>query len=196
MRIGIFGGTFDPPHVGHLALARAAQEQLELDEVIFLPAARNPLKADRANADGKHRLEMVRRLLANEERMAVSDMELTRGGISYTVDTLGELQMIQPADYWFILGADALKRFAEWKNPQRLLKMCRLGVAIRPPTTEADVVSRLPQELREKVDIVKMSPMAVSSTEIRDRISSGKGTADWLPSSVAKYIQSNQLYRK
>lgn len=195
MRIGIFGGTFDPPHTGHLALAKAAQEQLELDEVIFLPAARNPLKSRRATASGKDRLEMVRRLIDSEEKMAVSDMELTRGGMSYTVDTLGELHMIQPAEYWFLLGADALRGLPDWKNPQRVLRLCRLAVAIRPPTTPNDVMARLPEEYRGKVDIVKMSPMDVSSTEIRDRIADGRGTLNWVPQRVLHYIQANKLYK-
>ncbi|HEY0867782.1 MAG TPA: nicotinate-nucleotide adenylyltransferase [Fimbriimonas sp.] len=196
MRIGILGGTFDPPHVGHLALARAAQTQLELDEVLFLPAARNPLKPRSSRTDGKHRLEMVRRLVQNEDRMAVSDMELTRGGVSYTVDTLGELHMVQPADYWFILGADALRGFGEWKSPHRLLRLCRLAVAVRPPMSPQDALVRLPEEYREKVDIVSMPPMAMSSTEIRERLARGKGTLDWVPETVLRYIQTNKLYRE
>src|SRR4051794_25149699 len=103
MKIGILGGTFDPPHTGHLSVARAALEQLELDEVLFLPASRNPLKSRKVVTPAKHRLGMVEALVRNEEKMAVSDMELTRGGISYTVDTLGELHMVQPAEYWFLM---------------------------------------------------------------------------------------------
>ena len=195
MRIGIFGGTFDPPHTGHLGLAKAALEQLQLDEVLFLPANRNPLKSRKVVTPGKHRLGMVESLIRNEEKMAVSDMELTRGGMSYTVDTLGELQMVQPGEYWFLMGADALRGLADWKNPQRLLKLCRLGVAIRPPTTEEDVIARIPDEFRSRVDIIRMTPMDVSSTQLRDRIQQRQTVNPWVPNDVLKYISINQLYK-
>lgn len=195
MRIGILGGTFDPPHSGHLSLARAAMEQLELDEVLFLPASRNPLKSRKVATPGKHRLGMVEALVRNEPKMALSDMELTRGGTSYTVDTLGELQMVQPAEYWFILGADSLRGLSDWKNPQRLLKLCRLAVAVRPPSTEADLLIRVPEEFRDRIDVVKMSPIDVSSTDLRDRLARKQNVAPWIPVDVLKYISTNQLYR-
>src|ERR1700722_59500 len=108
MRIGVLGGTFDPPHLGHLALARAALRQLELDEVLFLPANRNPLKTGKGGTPAKHRLAMIDLMLKNEPTMAYSDMEITRGGPSYAVDTLNELHAVRPAEYWFLMGADSL----------------------------------------------------------------------------------------
>lgn len=195
MKIGILGGTFDPPHAGHLALARAAMDQLGLDEVIFLPANRNPLKAGKASASGKHRVGMVEALIRHDSQLAVSDMEITRGGTSYTVDTLGELQMVRPAEYWFLMGADALKGLPDWKNPQRLMRLCRLGVAVRPPMSEGDVIARIPEEFKEKVDLIRMSPLDVSSTDIRDRLSRNKSVSPQLPNDVLKYIHTYQLYK-
>jgi len=195
MRIGILGGTFDPPHIGHLTLAQAAADQLQLDEVLFLPANKNPFKTKTNPTHGKHRVAMVQRMVAQEPDMAVSDMEITRGGMSYTVDTLGELQMVRPAEYWFILGADAVKGLSEWRNPQRLLRLCRLALAVRPPDSEKGILGKVPEEFRDKVDIIQMKPMDVSSTEIRERLARGVNVTPWIAAPVIKYIQENKLYR-
>ncbi len=195
MRIGILGGTFDPPHAGHLALARAALQQLQLDEIMFLPANKNPLKARRVGTASKHRLGMVEALIRNEPQFSLSDMEITRGGTSYTVDTLGELHMVRPAEYWFLMGADALKGLPDWKNPQRLLRLCRLGVAVRPPMGQSEVIARVPVEFKEKIDVITMNPMDVSSTDIRDRLSRNQNVSPHVPNDVLKYIHTHQLYR-
>lgn len=196
MKIGILGGTFDPPHAGHLALAKAAISELELDEILFLPANRNPLKANKSFASGKHRLGMVEALIREEPQMAVSDMELTRGGMSYTVDTIGELLMVRPADYWFLMGTDALKGLPEWRNPQRLLRICRIGVAMRPPMSEGDVRARLPEEFQGKVDMIHMPPMDISSSDLRDKLSRNINTNPLIPVDVLKYIRTHRLYTK
>lgn len=196
MRIGVLGGSFDPPHTGHLALAKAAREHLQLDEVLFLPANQNPLKTRRSYANAKQRLAMVQRLVQGQPGLAVSDMEITRGGVSYTVDTIGELLMVQPADYWFLMGADALKALPQWKSPARLLRLCRLGVAVRPPVTESDVLARVPPDFRAKVDVVKMTPLDVSSTEIRARLAKGQNVSPWLAPEVLRYIGENGLYKE
>lgn len=194
VRIGILGGTFDPPHAGHLEFARAAREALKLDEIIFLPANRNPLKSNRS-ASPKDRLEMTRLMLRDEPDMAVSDIEITRGGRSYAVDTLGELKHARPADYWFLVGADALRDLDRWKDPDRLLRLCRLGVALRPPTTESSVMARLDDERKKRVDLVPMKPIDISSTEIRDRLASGVGVvAPFVSPAVLQYIKQNRLY--
>ena len=132
MRLGIFGGTFDPPHNGHLALARACKTELGLDETLFVPAAQNPLKASGPRASPEERLTMLGLLVADEEGMGVVDLEIQKGPPSYAVDTMADLQRVQPADYWFLLGADALKGLGDWKNPAKLLRLCRLGVVVRP----------------------------------------------------------------
>ncbi len=195
MRIGILGGSFDPPHRGHLRVAKAARDALQLDEVIFLPAARNPMKTGRTNASAEDRLEMTKLLIAGEPGFSVSDMELTRGGVSYTVDTLGELQMVRPAEYWFLMGADGLKTFADWKNPQRILRLCRVGVAVRPPLqTAADVQARLPEEFRDKMDVIPMSTDLSSSTDARLGLREGKLAPDVVPANVLQYIRRKKLY--
>lgn len=188
------GGTFDPPHLGHLEFAKAAQEKLELDEVIFLPAHRNPLKSS-SHSPAKQRLEMVQRMIAGEPKMSASDIEITRGGPSYMVETLMELQMVRPGDYWLLMGADALKQYESWKNPRKIVKLCRIGVAVRPPANETDVMARLSPEMKERVDLVPMRPMEISSTDIRDRLSKRHGiVAPFLSPAVLQYIKQSHLY--
>jgi len=195
MRIGILGGTFDPPHTGHLSLGQAAIEQLELDELIFIPANRNPLKGTKNETAAKHRLAMVEKLITGQPQMAYSDMEITRGGPSYTVDTMSELQMVRPADYWFIMGADALRGLASWKSPNRLTRLCRIAVAVRPPLIVADVLVKLPEEFKGHVDIIEMPALDISSTELRNRIHNGQNINPWMTTEVRQYIQTHKLYR-
>lgn len=194
MRIGILGGTFDPPHIAHLALAHSAIDQLQLDELIFMPVARNPLK-HKPIATSKQRLAMTELLIENEPKMAVSNLEIVRGGQSYAVDTLAELQAAQPAEYWFIVGADALKDLKQWKNPDKLLKLCRLAAAIRPPQTEADLRARIPDEYKDRIDVISMDAMDVASFEIRDRLARNKPLSNMLPERILQYIRQNDLYR-
>lgn len=195
MRIGILGGTFDPPHNGHIKLAKAAIEALNLDEVILLPASRNPFKQVNRAVAGEHRLAMCQVLQKYEPKIAVSDMELTRGGISYTVDTLGELQMVHPGDYWFIMGADSLKGFKDWKNPERILRLCRLAVAVRPPLTQADIEVMAGDFASSKIDTIPMEPTLESSTAIREKLVKGQNLGGQVPSEVVDYIRKHKLYK-
>ena len=194
MRIGIFGGTFDPPHNGHLALARACMAELALDEVLFVPAAQNPLKTTGPKASAHDRLTMLGLLVAAVDNMGVLDIELQKGGRSYTVDTMDDLQMVQPADYWFLLGADALKGLGSWKNPTKLLRLCRLGVVLRPSQADADVITRFGEPYRDRVDLIRMPPVDISSTEIRNRLSQGKTIAPYVPQAILAYIEEKGLY--
>jgi len=195
MRIGVLGGTFDPPHAGHLALARAALVQLELDEVLFIPANRNPKKSVKSETPAKHRFAMVQKLLESETLMASSDMEITRGGPSYAVDTLTELQMVKPGEYWFLMGADALRGLVDWKSPARLMRMCRLGVAIRPPLIVSDVMIKLPEEYKGHVDVLSMPAQNISSSELRNKLHNGQSVDTWISPEVQRYIQTHKLYR-
>lgn len=195
MRIGIFGGTFDPPHVGHLALGRAAIDQLGLDELVFVPASRNPLKPNKAESSAKHRLAMVDELISRQPQMAFSDCEVKRGGPSYAVDTLSDMQAARPADYWFVMGADSLRTLPAWKNVPRLLKLCRLAVAVRPPLIVADVLVKLPTDVRAQVDIVKMPALEISSTALKSRIRLGQDPGSWITPEVLKYVRAHNLYR-
>jgi nicotinate-nucleotide adenylyltransferase len=195
MKIGIFGGTFDPPHLGHLALAEAAIESLGLDEVIWMPAFQNPLKAKRPFTHAKQRLKMVQLAVEGLPKMAVSDSEIERRGQSYAVDTVAELQFLKPADYWFIVGADSLRTLSSWKQPERLLRLCRIAAAVRPPVNSVEALLLVPPEFREKIDLIEMKPMDISATEIRDKLARGLSVDPWVPKLVIKYIQENKLYQ-
>lgn len=194
MKIGILGGSFDPPHNGHIAIAEAAMAQLELDQVIFIPAHRNPLKETAPRASSQQRLEMTRLAISEHESFAVSDQEIVRRGPSYTVETLDELHAVRPADYWLIVGLDAITSFNEWRSSQRILKLARIALVNRGTSSEASVISRVPEDIRQFVDLVMTSPIEVSSTEVRERIRDGKPYTPLVPSSVARYIKDNRLY--
>ena len=194
MKIGVFGGTFDPPHAGHLAFALAAREQLELDEVLWMPAQRSPQKTEPPLSSGRDRFAMVGALASGHEGFAVSDLEIVRGGQSYAVQTMAELSVARPADYWFLVGADALKNFSNWKQPDRLMRMCRLAVALRPPHTRSDVLARLNPNYESRIDFVDMPPQDASSTELRRRLESGLKPV-WLDPNVLQYIEQHGLYR-
>lgn len=193
MRVGLLGGTFDPPHAAHLALARAAASQLSLDEVMLVPVSRNPLKGGRQTPP-KQRLEMVTLAIQDEPNLSVSDVEIARGGMSYAYDTLQELSYLQPAEYWFILGADTVKSIAKWKQPEKLLKMCRLGVALRGQEDKERLLAQLPEYAVKAIDWIDFPTMDISASEIRERIAAGKPVRDWLKASVASFIAKNHLY--
>lgn len=196
MRIGVFGGTFDPPHAGHYALAHAAQEHLELDEVLWVPANRSPFKSKwRTRSTARQRMEMVRLATADEPKFATSDLEMVRGGVSYAVDTLSELTFAQPAEYWLILGADSALGFSEWRQPERILRLCRIAVGIRPPLTESEVRAAMGPVAEGRVDFVKMAPHSASSTAIRLLAGTGKPLLHVAPP-VAAFIRDNHLYDK
>lgn len=195
MKIGILGGTFDPPHIGHVTLAQAALEALELDEVVFVPANRNPMKTREQSSPAKHRLAMVQAIVASHERFACSDMEITRGGPSYTVDTLSELHMVRPAEYWILMGSDAVRSFDTWKSPRRILQMARIGVLLRPPLPEHELLTRLDEELRAHVDVIQTKPIDVSATDLRKKITLGQNVAPWIEPAVLTYITANRLYK-
>jgi nicotinate-nucleotide adenylyltransferase len=195
MKIGVLGGTFDPPHKGHIAIAHAAIEQLGLDEVLLLPANRNPLKTDRVTASGPDRLEMLKLAVHDHPLLAACDIELTRGGPSYMVDSLSELQMVRPGDYWLLMGADCLATFPKWKQPERILRLCRLGAVQRGVHTNEELAGWLPEQFRPSLDAVSMKAVEISSTEIRERIAVGRPVTAWLEPSVWRYIESKRLYR-
>lgn len=195
MKIGVFGGTFDPPHHGHLQMAVGAREQLGLDEVLWIPSGRNPLKATRPFASGKHRLKMAELAIDGEPGMAVSDLEVNREGPSYTVDTLNELSVVMPGEYWLILGGDSLRTFERWKAPERILKLARLAVLARPPHSQQDLEAVIKPALLEHVTWLDLPPSPTSSTEARDLLAKGRGAELKVPGNVLKYIASHNLYR-
>ncbi len=198
MRLGLLGGTFDPVHRGHLALARAARDELGLDEVLFLPAGQPWRKAGRIIAANEHRLAMLRRALKGEAAFQVSRLELERPGPSYTADTLEALRDDRPeVELFFLLGEDALMDLSNWARPQRILELARLAVARRADTSpEAleEAERRFPG-LGERVIWLKMPAVAVSATEIRKRVRRGQPIGDLVPVTVEEYIRKQGLYR-
>ncbi len=195
MRIGILGGTFDPVHVGHLAAARAAIECAGLDRVVFVPTGEPPHRSA-ALAGAKHRLEMTRLAIDSEKALEVSDVEIRRGGISYTADTLRELKNIYPRDELFlILGWDAARLFATWRLPDQITRLATVVVVTRPGSGEADSAALRTAGLDPKRTVLcaRETP-DISGSELRDAIASGEPVGDRLPQAVLEYIARNRLY--
>lgn len=194
MKYGIFGGTFDPPHLGHLEVARAALNHLELDEVIWIPNAKNPLKQHKKSSSGKDRLAMVQRAIAEEPQMSASDIEITRRGLSFTIDTVEELLMIMPGQVWVILGSDALAEIYDWKQPEKLAKLARFAAILRPPHDVPDALRNVPELFHDKIDWVPMPANPIRATDIRDRIERKLPIRDMVAPAVLNYIQEHRLY--
>jgi nicotinate-nucleotide adenylyltransferase len=213
VRLGIFGGTFDPPHVGHLLAASDAFEQLSLDLLVFVPAAVQPLKAGRATAPGVDRLAMVRLTLGSDRRFVADPVEVERDGLSYTVETLrGFAERFPAADRFFLVGSDVLSTFAQWRDPRQVLALATLAVLTRrdeprpgahggaSPWDRADAsasaVEPVTAELERRMVMVPTRRFDVSSTEIRDRVRCGKSIHGFVMDGVDEYISSHGLYRQ
>lgn len=191
MRLGIFGGSFDPPHVGHLLVAVDAFEALSLETLIFVPAAVQPLKAGMAAASAHQRLAMVRLLVGNDPRFAVDSVEIDRAGLSYTVDTLETFaQRFPSAERFFLVGEDAIAAFAAWKAPQQIMRLAQVVILRRPGAATADS-SKAP----DGTITLSTRLIDVSSTEIRERVRDGKSIRGFVPESVAAFIETERLYR-
>ena len=197
-RIGIYGGTFSPPHNGHVAAARAFMEQMWLDFLYVIPTALPPHKDPEINIDPVHRLEMCRRAFAGVEGVYVSDMEIRRGGRSYTVDTLRELYG-EDRRLFLLCGTDMMLTLDEWREPEEIFKLC-YPVYIRrekDPLLDARIVQKIAQYQEKYGKVVRRivtDPITVSSTDVRSRIREGKSAADLIPSLVETYINDNHLY--
>jgi nicotinate-nucleotide adenylyltransferase len=201
MRLGIYGGSFDPVHFGHLLVAENCREQRKLDQVLFVPADTSPHKQHRAPADGSHRVEMLKLAIAGYEPFRVSTLEIERGGISYTVDTLEQLHAEDPArEMFLILGADALADLPTWKNPARICELALPMVVCRAYAPEPDFSALAGLVPRERIAAaqaveVKMAPIAIASSDIRRRVESGKSIRFRTPRAVEKYIETHGLYQ-
>ena len=195
MRIGVFGGTFDPPHVGHLILAADAFEALRLDKLFFVPARAQPLKVDRpAIASATERLEMVRLAIAGDSRYSVDDAEISREGLSFTVDTLEGLSVrFEESQLFLLLGEDSLASFDRWRKPERIRELATLAVMYRVRPGAGTKTSR-PSLKRKGVETLSTRQVDVSSTEIRQRLADGKSIRGFVPESVEKFIASRRLY--
>lgn len=196
-RIGMLGGTFDPPHLAHLALAEAARDQLHLDRVVFVPAGDPWRKRDHDVSPAEARLAMLRAAVEPLPWATISTVEIDRSGPSYTADTLTELVM--PGEqWWFIVGADALADMSHWHEPERIIDLARLAVAARAgdrPELDDALRGAMPG-IEDRIDFIEMAPMRVSSTDIRQRIREGRHTEGSLPSGVRIVAETLRLYRQ
>ncbi len=201
MRIGVFGGSFDPVHYGHLLLADCCREACRLDQVWFIPAAQSPHKRDATPTPGVQRLEMLQLAVAGDPGFIVSSVEIDRGGISYTVDTLEQLHRDRPSDELFLLmGADTLDDLPRWRQPQRICELTLPVVVHRggapEPNWEALRALTTPDRFQSSRALsVEMPVHAVSSREIRARVAQGRSIRFRTPRAVEKYIETHALYR-
>ena len=195
-KVGILGGTFDPPHIGHLVLAEYAVTALELDCVFFVPAADPPHKW-RVRENISHRLPMLECAIADNDRYTISRVDVDRPGPHYTVDTVRILQEQYPdTEFFFLMGGDSLLNLPSWYQPQELIALCKLAVMARPG-------SPLPPELKEtllpgladRIIVIESPMLGFSSTEVADRLETKRSVRYLVPDSVLAYIQLNGLYQ-
>jgi nicotinate-nucleotide adenylyltransferase len=195
--IGILGGTFNPPHMGHLVMAQEALDQLELERVVLLPVAVPPHKEAREDPGAAARVELCRLAVAGDERLGVSTLEVDRGGASYTVDTLRELHELEPEhDLTFIVGGDMAQSLPAWREPEAILALARLAVAEREGVRREDIARRLePLHGGDRVTFFDMPRIDVSSSAIRRRVAEGRPIRYLVPDAVADAIARHSLYR-
>ena len=199
-RLGVLGGSFDPPHRGHLHAARAARAGFQLDHVIFVPAAQPPHKPERRLASGSERLEMLALLLADEPDVSTWGVELVRTGPSYTVDTLRELRRLVPAttQLYFILGADNLAGFARWRASEEIVRLAQ-PIVVRRAGAELVLSDTLALSAfaRTRIDLGYLAAERcdVSSSTVRQALERGEALADELPRRLLDYVRRRGLYR-
>jgi nicotinate-nucleotide adenylyltransferase len=196
-RIGILGGTFNPPHIAHLVCAQEARHQLGLDRVLLMPVSVPPHKEAEDDPGAEVRLELCRAAVAGEDGIEVSALEIERGGASYTVDTLRDIHAREPEDdLTFIVGADMAFGLPAWREPEAVLELATLAVAGRSGVERKDIVERLaPIGRSERVVFFDMPRLDVSSSGIRRRVAEGAPVRHLVPDAVAARIADRGLYR-
>ncbi len=214
MRIGIFGGTFNPIHLAHLRSAEEVREALRLDRILFIPSATPPHKRVNGLAAATHRLAMVRRAIRGNPRFRVSTIEIERRGRSYSVDTLRALRARLPgARFFFIMGIDAFREIATWKDYRSLFGLCTIVVTSRPPYDDTPLPAALPVAVRNdfcyrprlkrlehgtgnQVVFQRISDLDISASAIRQRLHHGQSIRYLVPSAVERYIVRHRLYAR
>ena len=200
MKIGVLGGTFDPVHLGHIAMAEEAQKVLGLEEVILVPAGQPVYKSDRKIAPPEDRLKMLQLAAKGKPYLKVSTIEIERPGPSYTIDTIVELkkQYGVVAEIYFILGWDSLGQIGEWRKPERIVAMCYLVVVPRPgwPQPVVDALEKEVPGIAGKLIFLEKPRLDISATAIRKMAGSGESIDRLVPAPVAAYIKKQQLYVK
>ncbi|HTY96910.1 MAG TPA: nicotinate (nicotinamide) nucleotide adenylyltransferase [Solirubrobacteraceae bacterium] len=199
--VGILGGTFNPPHLGHLQIARRALDQLQLGRVLLMPARMNPLKPGEEDPGPRHRLAMCELLSRYEPQIDACAAELSREGPSFTVETLRELHRSHPSVGWtFIAGADAAATLPRWRDPAGLLSLASLAVAARAGSSREQVLEAVAQvtggDGRARVSFLEMPLEEVSSSQVRERVGRGEPVAELVGEPVSEYIAEHGLYRE
>lgn len=203
-RLGIFGGTFDPPHQGHLILAEAAYRQLQLDQVLWAPAGQPPHKSIRPSGTdaaplpsaAHHRLAMTELAIMDRPHFALCHRDLERPGPHYTADLLALLKAEYGSQvaFWFLVGKDSLRDLASWHAPEKILALCRLGVYPRPGLpVDWDTLETIVPDIRNKTDWLSGPPIELASTQIREQIRQGIPVIT-IPRAVYNYIKKHSLY--
>jgi len=198
MRLGVFGGSFDPVHYGHLLLAERCREGCDLDQVAFVPAAVAPHKREGGYSSGEARLAMLQLAIADHPAFTVLDLELARGGLSYTTDTLETLSAgHRQAELYLLLGADSLADLPNWHRPERIVELATLVAVGRPdvpPPDEQALTALTGSGAPPHVKHVEMPLVEFSSTELRSRVAAGQSIRYLTPPAVADYIREHRLY--
>jgi len=189
VRLGVFGGSFDPPHLGHLLPVIDAAESLGLDAVRFVPAGVQPLKVGRAVASPQDRLAMTERLVAGVPGFTVESAEIDRAGLSFTVDTLAMLaETAGASELVLLVGADAFALFDQWREPERIMALATIAVLVRGGERRPDAAS-------SGVKLLQTRRVDISSTELRARVADGRTIRGFVPDAVADYIAERRLYK-
>lgn len=201
MRLGVFGGTFDPVHYGHLLLAELCREACRLDQVWFVPAASPPHKQRQGLTPAARRVEMLELATGGHEAFAVSRLEVERGGVSFTVDTLAQLKAEAPdRELFFLLGADSLRDLPQWREPRRICELALPVIVGRSGAPPPDLGALAPLVSPERLDEIRrnqvqMPEIGLSSRDFRRRVAAGLSIRYQTPRAVEKYIEAAGLYR-
>ncbi len=199
MRLGIFGGTFDPVHYGHLLLAEICRQQLQLDQVRILPAGNPPHKPGLVISDARARAEMLSFAVAGYPEFVVDEREVRRSGPSYTVDTLAEFSHEDPdSELFLLIGADSLRDLLTWRQPQRIASLATIVACNRPgipPLNREQVVTWVGPEIADRVILVEIPGTDLSATNLRKRVHDGMGLRFMTPRAVEAYIHQHRLYQ-
>lgn len=200
MKTGVLGGTFDPVHLGHLAIAEEARAALNLSEIVMIPAGLPAIKPENEVTSAGHRLRMLKLAVKGRPYLKVSDMEIKRAGTSYTVDTLTQLRKSSKKDddLYFIVGWDSLMQLPAWREPERMLGMCRLIAVPRPgyPRPDMDELEMRVPGIKNRTVMLDKPLVDISASEIRKMTARGESIFNFVPGPVADYISKYKLYRR
>lgn len=197
LRLGLLGGTFDPPHLGHLVLGEVARDQLQLDQVLFLPAGQPPHKPGRPISPLAHRVAMTQLAIADNPDFTLDNSDADRPPPHYTYTLLPLLHQRYPtAQLWWLIGGDSLRDFPTWREPQEIISLCRLAVLPRPGATfEWKTLEAAVPGIAAAVDLLSGPSVAIAGTEIRHRLAAGRSARYLTPPAVLAYINEHRLYR-